>query len=209
MHNEETDNGEWLSALVDGRLQGEEFARALAAVAMSDDALSNWHAYHVAGDVMRCPDLAACRGDRAFVARLRRRLVVTEEREPVVMIGGGNGVVPPPPNGRENGIAASANDAVMRWKWFAAAASVAAVATMGWHLSQLGTSGSAQLATTAPSSSVVAATVAQPSGGEPPRMLRDPRLDELLAAHRQLGGTSALQMPAGFLRNATFEQPTR
>ncbi len=36
-------------------------------------------------------------------------------------------------------------------------------------------------------------------------MIRDPRLDELLAAHRQLGNsTSALQMPAGFLRNATF-----
>ena len=40
-------------------------------------------------------------------------------------------------------------------------------------------------------------------------MIRDPQLDELLAAHRQLGGASALQMPAGFLRNATFEGPTR
>ena len=39
-------------------------------------------------------------------------------------------------------------------------------------------------------------------------MLRDPRLDELLAAHRQLGG-AALQMPSGFLRNATFEGPGR
>jgi sigma-E factor negative regulatory protein RseA len=40
-------------------------------------------------------------------------------------------------------------------------------------------------------------------------MIRDPRLDELLAAHRQLGGASALQAPAGFLRNATFEAPAR
>ncbi len=40
-------------------------------------------------------------------------------------------------------------------------------------------------------------------------MIRDPRLDEFLAAHRQLGGASALQMPAGFLRNATFEGPNR
>ena len=40
-------------------------------------------------------------------------------------------------------------------------------------------------------------------------MIRDPRLDELLAAHKQFGSTSALQMPAGFLRNATFETPGR
>ena len=40
-------------------------------------------------------------------------------------------------------------------------------------------------------------------------MIRDPGLDEMLAAHRQLGGASALQTPAGFLRNATFEAPAR
>jgi sigma-E factor negative regulatory protein RseA len=40
-------------------------------------------------------------------------------------------------------------------------------------------------------------------------MIRDPRLDELMAAHRQLGGHSALQIPAGFLRNATFEGSDR
>jgi sigma-E factor negative regulatory protein RseA len=34
-------------------------------------------------------------------------------------------------------------------------------------------------------------------------------LDQLLAAHQQFGGTSALQMPAGFVRNATFERPAR
>jgi len=40
-------------------------------------------------------------------------------------------------------------------------------------------------------------------------MIRDPQLDALLAAHRQFGGTSALQMPAGFLRRATFEEGPR
>ena len=34
-------------------------------------------------------------------------------------------------------------------------------------------------------------------------VLRDPQLEELMAAHRHYGGVSALQMPAGFLRNAT------
>ena len=37
-----------------------------------------------------------------------------------------------------------------------------------------------------------------------PVMLRDPRLDELVAAHRHYHGANNLQMPAGFLRNATF-----
>jgi sigma-E factor negative regulatory protein RseA len=40
-------------------------------------------------------------------------------------------------------------------------------------------------------------------------MIRDPQIDALLAAHRQFGGTSALQAPTGFLRNATFEEGAR
>ena len=36
-------------------------------------------------------------------------------------------------------------------------------------------------------------------------VLRDPRLEQLLAEHRQYGGMSALQMPAGFLRDATHQ----
>ena len=35
-------------------------------------------------------------------------------------------------------------------------------------------------------------------------MLRDPRLDELLAAHPQYSSAANLQMPASFLRNASF-----
>ena len=37
-------------------------------------------------------------------------------------------------------------------------------------------------------------------------VLRDPQLDQLMAAHRQYGGSPS---PAGFLRNATFEVPGR
>jgi sigma-E factor negative regulatory protein RseA len=37
------------------------------------------------------------------------------------------------------------------------------------------------------------------------QVLRDPRLEQLLAEHRQFGGMSALQAPAGFLRNATYD----
>jgi sigma-E factor negative regulatory protein RseA len=40
-------------------------------------------------------------------------------------------------------------------------------------------------------------------------MLRDPQIEEFMAAHRQHGSLSALQMPAGFLRNATYDVPQR
>ena len=50
-------------------------------------------------------------------------------------------------------------------------------------------------------------TLVAVSSGEPgaPVMLRDPRLDELLAEHRQAVGVTALGGSTGFLRNATFE----
>ncbi|MEY3123908.1 MAG: hypothetical protein RLZZ573_428, partial [Pseudomonadota bacterium] len=60
-----------------------------------------------------------------------------------------------------------------------------------------------QLASTAPAPS--ATTLSPQSSTAPEVMIRDPRLDALMAAHRELGGHSALQMPAGFLRNATYD----
>ena len=54
-----------------------------------------------------------------------------------------------------------------------------------------------------------ATQVAKVEQAGPQVMIRDPHLDALMAAHKQFGGTSALQMPAGFLRNATFEGPSR
>jgi sigma-E factor negative regulatory protein RseA len=42
-----------------------------------------------------------------------------------------------------------------------------------------------------------------------PVMLRDPELDQLLAAHRQAAGVSAFGNTAGFLRAATFEGSAR
>eukprot|EP01034_Spumella_vulgaris_P042995 gene42994-53352_t len=84
---------------------------------------------------------------------------------------------------------------------------MAAVAAIGWNSVEALRGGGAQLASApvAPPASVVAVS----DGAGQPVMLRDPRLDELLQAHKQFGSTSALQMPAGFLRNATFEEPSR
>ena len=107
-------------------------------------------------------------------------------------------------------VAPAANDSLFRWKMVAGFASLAAVAAIGWNSFSV-------LQSEAPQGAQLA-VVTQPSAGTeqtelaqagPAVMIRDPRLDELLAAHKQYGGASALQMPAGFLRNATFETPQR
>lgn len=103
---------------------------------------------------------------------------------------------------------APANDAVFRWKMVAGLASLTAVFAVSWSV--IGSAWNApaagpQLAqvgapVTAPEPAP--AVVVQTNQGQ---VLRDPRLEQLLAEHRQFGGMSALQAPAGFLRNATYD----
>ncbi|GGH58340.1 hypothetical protein GCM10010975_18860 [Comamonas phosphati] len=127
-------------------------------------------------------------------------------------------------------VRSAANASVFRWKMTAGVASMAAVAAIGWsvmlggasplpaaQLADLGTPQVSALMAAAPasvagdesglplgeqaqSSSVVA--MAGPYGQSV--MLRDPRLDELLASHPQYSSAANLQMPASFLRNANF-----
>ncbi len=207
---------ELLSALADGQLDGAEFAQVVASATRSDEGLAAWHAYHVVGDVLRCTDLAACGDDRAFVERLRVRLVSDGEGENfrarmrqaglMASLEAPVAVTASPETKPRDG----ANDEVKIWKLLAGVASIAAVATLGWHLSG-GVAGFGQPAQLAAFNQLPAAIAvpASSAAAQAPVMLRDARLDELLAAHKQFGGTSALQMPAGFLRNATFESPGR
>lgn len=213
---DEMDSREMISALADGQLRGEEFARAVASLSESDEGISAWHTYHVVGDVLRCSDLSNCSGDQAFVARLRGRLSASLGTRPVsvTLAPGDSDLEVLQPAALEvvkhDGPLAAANDPVTRWKLLAGLASIAAVAAIGWQLigADVGQGRSAQLASVAGSAASEGASATQ-SGTvntvEPQVMVRDPRLDELLAAHKQFGGTSALQMPAGFMRNATFE----
>ena len=94
----------------------------------------------------------------------------------------------------------------------AGVASLFALATLVWQVTVAPASGTgpqlAQLTppvvTTNPAPAVFQAVVTERGV-----MLRDPQIEELMAAHRQHGGMSALQMPAGFLRNATYDVPQR
>ncbi len=193
-----------LSALADGELHGEEFAQAMAWFEgdspQAEQTRAAWHSLHVVGDVLRSNELAACQGDMAFLTRLQSALKqeVHLQQETVsglkLAVDATPSVHPAPVE--------SANDPVFRWKWAAGFASVAAAVAISWNLlgGIQGTSG-AQLALSNTTSSQAIAD-AQIDGEV---MLRNPQVDALLAAHGQLGGNSALQMPSGFLRNATFD----
>ncbi len=188
-----------ISALADGQLQGRAFDEAVALVADDRESREAWHRYHLIGDVLRSGEHAAGTLPSAFMGKLQMRLsqepVLTAlESQPVSSIA----VMPIP-------VSPAANDSSFRWKLVACFASVTAVAVIGWSMvagPQVGTGAGAQLASAPASALPVTASVVGTSGGV---MLRDPKLDEFMAAHRQLGGASALQMPAGFLRNATYE----
>ena len=192
------DNNELISALADGQLQGEAFARAVQAACSDRSMLETWHAYHLIGDVLRSGEAGHAVKAQPFLAKLSARLADEPCPQPDAA------VVAVQPRWSST---IAANDANMRWKLLAGVASVAAVAAVGWSVvSTGGGSTSAQPQLAAAPQQQAAPVLAR---GEAGVMIRDPRLDELLAAHRQCGGASALQMPAGFVRNATFEGPAR
>lgn len=223
---------ELVSSLADGQLRGPEFARAVTLVTDSNDARATWHTYHVVGDALRSGELAACVDDVAFVARLRVRLQseavglasplapdradavsiahAVDQKSPEIIANYSYSTRATGTNSSKNG---SANESRFRWKLLAGVASFAAVGAIGWSLVG-GLGGTAGAPPIAPQLAQVAVQPQagpqpQPQTQQPQVMIRDPHLDALLAAHKQFGGTSALQMPAGFLRNATFESPAR
>lgn len=193
---------EMISALADGQLRGEALERVIQTIATDSQARTAWHTYHLIGDVLRTGELPTGTAPARFLAGFQVRL----ERE---RAGEGDRVAPAMPAVAVPDLAMpaseAANDSSFRWKMVAGFASFAAVAAIGWSalVSIAPPSQQPQLAK-APVEAVTAHVE------QAPVMIRDPRLDEMLAAHRQFGGgASALQTTAGFLRNATFEGPGR
>lgn len=225
---------EAVSALADGQLHGEAFARTVEFVASDTHARARWHAYHLVGDVLRSAELAVCRTDTHFVARLRERLQQEQPparpavQEPAGLRARRLGAGSPADRPR-----VAANDANMRWKLVAGLAVMVAVLAVVWHATNLQTTrpdapqlaqatpakprgGTVPAAVQAPVNAVAAVraptnavAVARADNGAAPAMIRDPQLDALLVAHEQLGRSTVLQMHAGFLRNAAFGEEPR
>lgn len=185
---EQMQTRELISALADGQLEGEAFGRGVEVAASDPLARQAWATYHLIGDVLRSGELAVASDPSAFTARLQQRLREEPPLGAAVSREEGAFVAPR----RE-----AAND--MRWKILAGFASFAAVSAIAWNLAgTVAAKPQAGQLANAGAGAVLAA------GADRAVMIRDPQLDELLAAHRQLRGPSALQMSAGFVRNATF-----
>lgn len=212
MNDFTTNPAERVSALADGCFQEDEAAQALAAVLSDPRTMQTWHAYHVVGDVLRSPELAPLGGDFAFLEKLECRLRQEQGRP--------TSAVPEEASLHAVALVAdaaphraglhSANRSVFRWKMLASAVSMVLVVVVGVGLWNPPTARMVAQVQEPPAVDMSTPTLAA-NGREADAgvMIRDARLDELMAAHRQLGGHSALQVPAGFLRNATFEEPAR
>lgn len=196
---------EMLSALADGQLVDADYALALEACQHDVTLIAEWDAYHLIGDVLRSSAPAAFGADLAFAERVRRRIGSESLADRISLAS--DPVVPSRPMSDEKSLPplehrySAANDGNFRWKMVAGFASLAAVGAIAFStFGSLARTDAPQLAFDAGNEQIL---VSSPQGP----VLRDPRLDELLADHRQLGSASVLQMPSGFLRNAAFEVP--
>ncbi len=220
---------EVVSALADGQLRGKEFAQTVERLNGDSNARSAWHTYHVVGDVLRATELSdRVLDDAGFVSRFQARLARESAAGALALpLATSDFSINHLPALETSKYVnqASANESGFKWKVLAGCASMAAVAAIGWSallsFDNLDSASKSPQMASSPAPGVVPgstnvtqmggslAAVTQPiavtgatANGV---MIRDPNLDALLAAHRQFGGSSALQMPTGFLRNATFE----
>ncbi|MBH2020200.1 MAG: sigma-E factor negative regulatory protein [Burkholderiales bacterium] len=196
---------ELLSALADDQLGEEEFAAALDACGHDESALDCWNTYHLIGDVLRSPAgqraPTAVGAELEFVSRLSQRLA--QEALITAPLGSGKTMPAAPLQAvvvRSHHRGPASNDGNFRWKLVAGVASLAAVSAIAWNASGLLAPASVPQLAQASSPQIVVTSTQGP-------VVRDARLEELLAAHGQFGTASALQESSGFLRNATFEMP--
>ena len=198
---------ELLSALVDSHLTSEECIAVLDACKHDFSLLNQWNAYHMVGDALRSSAPGVAQGaDMAFVSRVQQCLA----SEAVLAGKALRSHLPLRLQSSEQGIVLAqldtaapsqnaANDGSYRWKMVAGLASLAAVCAVAWSaFGLLSRTDAPQLALDQGNAQVV---VLSPMG----LMVRDARLEEQLADHRQLGGAAALQMPSGFFRNTALE----
>ena len=205
-----TSTPELMSALADGQLREENLARAWQVLQQSDDAAVSWSAYHVIGDLLRSSVAdSSCVvtnvDSAAFLNRLNLKRYAGEFHGDAVDASTQLLQLATDRNTLQHAqqlasLGTAANDEVFRWKLLAGLATLAAVSVITW--SAIGPAG---LSSTSPqlvqSRDAVKVLVASPQGV----IVRDARLNELLAAHKQLGSMSALQAPSGFLQSAGFE----
>lgn len=194
---------EAVSAFVDGCLGPDQSAQVAQRLVTDPDSREAWHRYHVIGDVLRDQALAPSARELEFAQRVQKAIAA---QEPPLQVRTAQAqdslrVV-------KNVPTRSANQDRFSWKMIAGVAVLGLAVLIGMGSRESGPlSQSQQMASDGPTvNQAKDVTVGYIEDGV---MLRNPELDALLMAHQQMGGHSALQMPSGFLRNATFDRTGR
>lgn len=198
---------EELSAFADGQLDHDAASRVAAKWRDCEETRKAWHRYHLIGDVLRSDELAGSVRDEAFLQALRARLA----QEPVVLAPALSAEVDEHAHTAAVAMAGGGRPGRRR-RWGAPAAVAAGFMVVAGALVVTRVDQSAApvtaLAVAAPEPAK-AATVEQPVLVVNGELVRDAQLDRYLSAHKQFGGSTALGVPSGFLRSATYEAPSR
>lgn len=213
---------ERVSALMDGRLDGDGFGQCMHDLQVNPQTQVDWDTYHLIGRVMRAGPQAAQPVDAAFVARLSQRLrqeAVQIEPVQVAAMVPDVAYLPPAAANRANwrqvaGLASVMLVAVLAWQGLGpltqapgadriAQGTVPSDAVNGLHSASVNTSPQGQVMMRSDGTSVLTAN------SETQVMIRDPQLDAMLATHRNFAGASALQLAPGFVHNANYEEAGR
>lgn len=201
---------EEVSALMDNAMPVDAAPKALAALLASKEAQASWHRYHLIGDVLRSDSLAPGSSELLFAQRVMGAIGTL----PVPAIHTATNQASGLEGAAQTPLRRSANDGGF---WLKVMGSTLGVAVLAFLLA-----GGPHLLKRTESAQQAQGNAAKPQSQlQPPMpavdvaldedrpvMTRDPELDALLSAHQQMGGHSALQAPAGFLRNATFDRTT-
>ena len=183
---------ELLSALADGELVMGIADAGLQDVFLSSALHGDWNSYQVIGHVLRggAGASGSSGADPAFLQRLN--MCLADEKITLLLPTTASDIRVALPN------QPAANEGVFRWKLVAGFASLSAALVIAWNF--VGTPDASTALQLSQSPVAEQVVVASPQGP----MVRDARLEELMTAHKQLGGSS-LQAPSGFLRNAGFD----
>lgn len=201
-----------LSALFDGQLGSASDAQLREPWSGASDMAATWLGYQLIGQAMRgeVDDPAQAKAFLAnFESRLAQEAFATEVVSAPVSV---QRLLATPEQTASPADVVQKKSAPSRLKVFAALISAALSGALGLGVLQQTTMMQvAQTPLTSPAQQSAPASPVFVATDMPDRgvMIRDPALDELLLAHQLQGGHSALQMPSGFLRNATFESPIR
>jgi sigma-E factor negative regulatory protein RseA len=169
-----------ISALMDGELDEQETRRLLVRLRERDDLREDWDTFHVIGDALR--------GERSLSVGFGRRVSDRLMQEPTILA---------PQRGLARRIATYG---------LSAAASLAAVALVGWVAISTNSFVSPQPEIASAPSPVAAPEVAVAATVPPARPVSVPnegRNSEYLLAHQEFSPSTAIQGVAPYIRNVS------